>query len=83
MSSELTNQTPDSTPSIEQMKKMMMVAQMRASADRNQMGFIGGYMDEKTGEVFMQTNMDQELADFMLPELVPEIKKLKNDEAAS
>jgi len=82
MTDKLTN-IPDQLPDSEKLKKMMMVAQMRAAADRNQMGFIGGYMDEKTGEVFMQTNMDQDLADFMLPELVPEIKKLKNDEAAS
>ena len=54
---------------------MMFVAQMRAAADRNQMGFIGGYMDEETGEVFMQTNMDQEVADAMLPELLPSLNK--------
>ena len=38
---------------------MMMVAKMRATADASEMGFIGGWMDEETGEVFYQTNMDQ------------------------
>ena len=38
-----------------------MVAQMRATADNNGMGFIGGWMDEETGEVFYQSNMDGEL----------------------
>lgn len=41
----------------------MMVAQMRAAADRNQMGFVGGWMDEETGEVFFQTNVDPDQAD--------------------
>ena len=75
MSISLTNNTPDTSPATEQMKRMMFVAQMRAAADRNQMGFIGGYMDEETGEVFMQTNMDQEVADAMLPELLPSLNK--------
>ena len=38
-----------------------MVAQMRATADNNGMGFIGGWMDEETGEVFYQSNMYGEL----------------------
>ena len=50
---------PNAAPDMTQMRRMMMVAQMRATADRNEMGFIGGYMDEETGEVFYQTNLDQ------------------------
>ena len=50
---------PDAAPSMKDIQRMMMVAQMRAAADRNEMGFIGGYMDEETGQVFYQTNMDQ------------------------
>ena len=37
-----------------------MVAKMRGAADAAEMGFIGGWMDEETGEVFYQTNIDQE-----------------------
>ena len=45
---------------MEKMQRMMMVAKMRATADASEMGFIGGWMDEETGEVFYQTNIDQE-----------------------
>ena len=56
---------------------MMFVAQMKAAADRNEMGFIGGYMDEKTGEVFMQSNLPDGLAEQMLPELLPQQLRLE------
>ena len=51
---------PEAAPSMKDIQRMMMVAQMRATADNNGMGFIGGYMDEETGQVFYQTNIDQE-----------------------
>ena len=59
MSNEI--RVPDQLPDMEKMKRMMMVAQMRATADNNGMGFIGGWMDEETGEVFYQSNMYGEL----------------------
>jgi len=64
---------------MEQMKRMMFVAQMRAKADDLGAGFIGGYMDPDTGEIFMQTNIDHEVATEMLPELLPSMPKLTND----
>ena len=36
-----------------------MVAQMRTTAEASGMGFIGGWMDEETGEVFYQTNCEE------------------------
>ncbi len=59
MSNEI--RVPDQLPDMEKMRRMMMVAQMRSTADNNGMGFIGGWMDEETGEVFYQSNMDEEL----------------------
>ena len=44
---------------MSRLRRMMMVAQMRSSADQSGMGFIGGWMDEETGEVFYQTNIDE------------------------
>ena len=70
-------QVPGTLPTTEKMRRMMFVAQMRASADRNEMGFIGGYMDEKTGEVFMQSNLPDGLAEQMLPELLPQQLRLE------
>ena len=61
------------------MQRMMFVAQMRAKADDLGAGFIGGFMDPETGEVFMQTNMDHEAATEMLPELLPNMPKLDNN----
>ena len=70
-------QVPGTLPTTEKMRKMMFVAQMKAAADRNEMGFIGGYMDEKTGEVFMQSNLPDGLAEQMLPELLPQQLRLE------
>ena len=57
---------------------MRFVAQMRAAADRNQMGFIGGYMDEATGEIYMQTNFDdpemEEAAKNMVKAQLPQLE---------
>ena len=60
---------------------MMMVAQMRSTADQSGMGFIGGWMDEETGEVFYQTNIDQssEVNNF-LRDVLPGNAQLPGDE---
>lgn len=52
-------QVPNTLPTMERMRRMMMVAQMRSTADASGMGFIGGWMDEETGEVFYQTNCEE------------------------
>ena len=53
-------QVPNQLPDMQKLRRMMMVAQMRSTADASGMGFIGGWMDEETGEVFYQTNIDQD-----------------------
>ena len=47
---------PDSVD-IERLKKMEVVAKMKAFADQRGMGFVGGYYDEKTGELFQMDNL--------------------------
>ena len=64
------NKVPNALPDAQQLKRMQFVARMRAKSDELGIPFIGGFMDEETGEVFMQTNMDYEEAANMLPELL-------------
>ena len=42
---------PDSVD-MERLKKMQTVAKMKDFADQRGMGFVGGYFDPKTGEMF-------------------------------
>ena len=49
---------PDSVD-MERLKKMEMVAKMKAFADQRGMGFVGGYYDEKTGELFQMDNLPE------------------------
>ena len=49
---------PDSVD-IQRLKKMEMVAKMKTFADQRGMGFVGGYYDEKTGELFQMDNLPE------------------------
>jgi hypothetical protein len=49
---------PDSVD-MQRLKKMEMVAKMTAFADERGMGFVGGYYDEKTGELFQMDNLPE------------------------
>ena len=49
---------PDSVD-MNRLKKMEMVAKMKAFADERGMGFVGGYYDEKTGELFQMDNLPE------------------------
>ena len=49
---------PDSVD-MNRLKKMEMVAKMKAFADQRGMGFVGGYYDEKTGELFQMNNLPE------------------------
>ena len=51
---------PDSVD-MQRLKKMEMVAKMKAFADERGMGFVGGYYDEKTGELFQMDNLPEEV----------------------
>ena len=44
---------------IERLKKMMTVAKMKDFADQRGMGFVGGYYDPKTGELFTMDNLPE------------------------
>ena len=49
---------PDSVD-MQRLKKMEMVAKMKSFADQRGMGFVGGYYDEKTGELFQMNNLPE------------------------
>ena len=49
---------PDSVD-INRLKKMQTVAKMRDFADQRGMGFVGGYYDPKTGELFTMDNLPE------------------------
>ena len=49
---------PDSVD-IERLKKMMTVAKMKDFADQRGMGFVGGYFDPSTGEMFTMDNLPE------------------------
>jgi len=63
---------PDSVD-MNRLKKMEMVAKMKAFANQRGMGFVGGYYDEKTGELFQMDNLPEgvDLSDLTQP-LIPD-----------
>ena len=44
---------------MERLKKMQTVAKMKDFADQRGMGFVGGYYDPKTGELFTMDNLPE------------------------
>ena len=63
---------PDSVD-MERLRKMQTVAKMKDFADQRGMGFVGGYYDEKTGELFQMDNLPEgvDLSDLTKP-LIPD-----------
>ena len=53
---------PDVPDSLNQdeLKGMEFVANMRATADKHGAGFIGGFKDPKTGEIFINSNLNED-----------------------
>ena len=49
---------PDSVD-MQRLKKMEMVAKMKAFADQRGMGFVGGYYEDKTGALFQLDNLPE------------------------
>ena len=49
---------PDSVD-MERLKKMQTVAKMKDFADQRGMGFVGGYYDPSTGEMFTMDNLPE------------------------
>ena len=44
---------------MERLKKMQTVAKMKDFADQRGMGFVGGYFDPITGEMFTMDNLPE------------------------
>ena len=44
---------------MERLKKMQTVAKMKDFADQRGMGFVGGYFDPSTGELFTMDNLPE------------------------
>ena len=49
---------PDSVD-MERLKKMQTVAKMKDFADQRGIGFVGGYFDPSTGEMFTMDNLPE------------------------
>ena len=58
---------------LNRLKKMQTVAKMKEFADQRGMGFVGGYYDEKTGELSQMDNLPEgvDLSDLTQP-LIPD-----------
>ena len=57
---------PDSID-LQRLQAMQLVAKMKESADKNGVGFIGGFISPN-GEKFIMTNLDDNDAEMLLPE---------------
>jgi hypothetical protein len=57
---------PDSID-LQRLQAMQLVAKMKESADRQGVGFIGGFVSPD-GQKFIMTNMDDEDAQALLPD---------------
>jgi hypothetical protein len=66
MTNSNTPRIPDSID-IQRLQAMQLVAKMKESADKNGVGFIGGFI-APNGEKFIMTNMDDEDAQALLPD---------------
>ena len=66
MTNPNTPRIPDSID-IQRLQAMQLVAKMKESADKNGIGFIGGFI-APNGEKFVMTNMDDDDAMALMPE---------------
>ena len=57
---------PDSLNS-QKLEAMQYIARLKESADKYDVGFIGGFVDAN-GEKFIMTNMDEDDAQALMPE---------------
>jgi hypothetical protein len=52
---------------LQKLEAMQLVAKMKESADKYEIGFIGGFVDAN-GEKFIMTNMDEDDVQALMPE---------------
>jgi hypothetical protein len=57
---------PDSVD-LQRLQAMQLVARMKEAADRNGIGFVGGFVSSD-GQKFMMTNMDEADTQMLLPD---------------
>ena len=57
---------PDSVD-LQRLQAMQLVAHMKEAADRNGVGFIGGFV-APDGQKFIMTNMDETDTEMLLPD---------------
>ena len=57
---------PDSVD-LQRLQAMQLVARMKEAADRNGIGFVGGFV-APDGQKFMMTNMDEADTQMLLPD---------------
>jgi len=57
---------PDSVD-LQRLQAMQLVARMKEAADRNGIGFVGGFVSPN-GQKFMMTNMDEADTQMLLPD---------------
>ena len=57
---------PDSVD-LQRLQAMQLVARMKEAADRNGMGFVGGFV-APDGQKFMMTNMNEADTQMLLPD---------------
>jgi hypothetical protein len=57
---------PDSIDS-RRLEAMQIIAKMKEAADRNGIGFVGGFVDDN-GEKFVMTNMDDDDTNMLMPD---------------
>ena len=66
MTNSNTPRIPDSIDT-KRLEAMQLVAKMKEAADRNGIGFIGGFISPD-GQKFVMTNMDEDDTNALMPE---------------
>lgn len=66
MTNSNTPRIPDSIDA-KRLEAMQLVAKMKEAADRNGIGFIGGFISPD-GQKFVMTNMDEDDTNALMPE---------------
>ena len=59
---------PDNIPDSTKLQMMRLTAKLKEQADAQGAGFIGGFFDPNTGEVFVMSNMEKDDPRNVLPD---------------
>ena len=61
---------PDNIPETTKLRMMRLTAKLKEQADAQGAGFIGGFFDPNTGEVFVMSNMEKDDPRYILPDVL-------------